>query len=541
MEDWGWFRRLRYGTMQCIGLGFVAGALETVGLASALKLPLSVVDFVAMGLADVALMGIVGLFAGLMAGVVVIPDARAGETTAQLVARQMAGAGFLLCGFYLWQGAFSVWEREQPAGAIAMAIMPLGFGGVVYFNARFWLRKTELGKGPRIGWLPVAAAIAGLVVGIAGLLYPSRDTGGSYALEGDPNVVIVSVDGLRRTDPVPTLDAVAAQGFRLDDAVAPSTETGPSAATVLTGLHPLRHKLLYDGDKLSLGWRTLPEALEMEGYATGGFVSREEAGVSGNLDQGFRVFDDDFAPFLPGVARVNLIWRVRQGLRLALGAERGRRAPEDTVARFETWYAQKSGLPHFAWVHLAVAEDADVAALDRAVARVVAAIDDAGRADDTLLILTGANGRPAGRRFLTDPEVRVPMAIRAPGVRVDVPVVPHQIRLMDVAATVMDFVKLDTLGETEGVTLIGYAQGLRKAPMSCGLVGRDDAGKPLLGMRNSGVKWVRDAEDGDHLFNLTDDPEEANDLVEAQPKAVRQARTLMSPEIVAFRTLIELR
>lgn len=545
MEDWGWFKRLRYGTVQAIGLGFVAGAVETVGLAASLKLPLSILDFVAMGVAAVLLMGGVGALAGLMAGIVVIPDARKEQTTAPLVARQLAGAGALLCGWYLWQGAIDVWLRGQPIGAAAMAVMPLGFGGVIYFNARFWLRKTELGKGPNVGFLPVALAAAVLVVGGGALFYPSRDTGGTYALEGDPNVVLITVDrlGAGDWDAVPALGRLAGDGVRFEQAVTSSTASGPANATVLTGLHPLRHKMLYDGDPMDR-FRTVATSVEVEGYATGAFVSSSLVGAGTGLDRGFRVFDDDTFGIVPGVARINLVDRVRQGLRLLRGEPEARRSPEGTVGRFEIWYARHRDLPHLAWVHLQVpvaGGSPDVGAVSDGLTRILDAIDDAGRGGDTLVVVAGTYGRPDGKRFLTDAEVLVPLVFRAPGAEVSEPVVGHQVRLMDIAATVMDFVNLDTLGETEGVTLLEYASGRRQASMTAGIVGRDDAGNPILGMRNNGLKWVRDADDGDHLFNLKEDPGETVDLVEEQPKTVRSARTMMSPEIVRFRTLVELR
>ena len=64
-ELWGWFKRLRYGALQAIGLGFVAGAVETVGLAASSKLPLSLIEAVGMGLVAMFLMGIVGGILGV--------------------------------------------------------------------------------------------------------------------------------------------------------------------------------------------------------------------------------------------------------------------------------------------------------------------------------------------------------------------------------------------------------------------------------------------------------------------------------------------
>jgi len=536
MEDWGWVRRLGYGTKQAVGIGFIAGALETVALAARLTLPLSVMDFVLLGLMAALAMGLVGGLAGVLAGLVVLPDQRAERTTSQAVASQLGGAAFLVCGYYLWQIVPAMWNEEQPWGALAMAAMPVGFGGVVYYNARYWLRKTELGKAPRVGWLAVSLSTAVLVALGAGVVHPLRDTGGRFALEGDRSVVLITVDGANLSTPLTAAERLADGGVVFEQAISPSAQAGPANASVHTGLHPLRHKLLFDDEVLGRRYKTLAEALRQEGYATGGFVSSAKVAVGAGLNQGFLTFDDDFTSFGAGVSRLNLVEHLRGlaggWLDVASGREPGR-----TVDRFETWYGRHADWPHFAWVHL-VADDP--AAVDAAIHRVLDLADAAGQLEGSVVVLAGSHGWGA-RSFLTDLEVRVPVVVRDAETSVVAARVPQQVRLMDVAATVMDALNLDTLGETEGVSLLAYGSGERRADMSCGLVGLDDDGNPLIGVRNSGVKWVRDPDDGDHLFDLGEDPGEDRDLAAEQQGAVTQARRLMGPDIVAFRTLVELR
>jgi arylsulfatase A-like enzyme len=396
------------------------------------------------------------------------------------------------------------------------------------------------------------AALVCLGIGLVGALaYPQRDTGGTYALEGDRNVVLITVDGLGRGDvgayggpTTRAIDGLAAANIVMDNAVTPAVLGAPANASVQTGLHPLRNRVLLDGDPLGMGFRTLAEALSLEGYATGAFVSESEVGATAGFSQGFRVFDDAFDPFLPGVVRINLVrWAMWAKARLMdEGAQH--RSAAHSLERYQIWYAQHRDVPHFGWLHLSdpVHDGArGVAAADQAIATVLADIEDAGRAEDTLVVVLGTHGRPTGQAFLTEVEVRVPLILRAPGATVAVQRVPQQVRLMDVAATVMGFLKLDTLGETEGVSLLGYVSGERRAAMSCALVGRDDAGNPLLGLRNNGIKWVRTVEDGDHLFDLANDPLQQHDLAEERADTVRRARTLMTADIIAFRQMVALR
>ena len=259
--------------------------------------------------------------------------------------------------------------------------------------------------------------------------------------------------------------------------------------------------------------------------------------MDAGLEQGFHVFDDDVGSILAGVDRIAMVRGVRTLLELAGLSERvhGTRDAASTVQRFSNWYRHHSDMAHFGWVHLA-AEPSELLEVDAAIGDLLAQVDEALRTGDTLVIVAGVSGRPEeGRRFLTDAEVHVPLIVRAPDADRVVPRVEAQVRLMDVGATVMDYVRLDTLGETEGVTLLGYGEGLRKQDMWCGLVGKDEAGRTLLGLRNNGIKWVRDPDDQDHLFDLAEDPSEQTDIAQQQEATVRAARTLMSPDIVAFR------
>ena len=540
MEHWGWLQRMRYGTIQGLGLGFVAGALETMGLAASLKLPLGFVDFALLALGCIASTTMLSLVFGLVSGWPVHVG-WSDKPSYKSISLHVGVVGGMLCAWYLFQGAYTIYTQGQPVGAVAMAAMPFGFVGVIYFNARFWVRRVELEQAPNVGWLPLSAGLALLFALGASIAYPMRATGGTFALEGDQNVLIVSLDGLRRD----TIDfestgwAVWADGGMIfANGVTPNPTSGPAAATVLTGLHPLRHKVIFGEDSLHLGYRTLADALAKEGWATGAFVSSRDVRAEKGFAQGFRIYDDNFSPVLPGLTRVNLFGHIANGLLAvsgpdALASLRGRPA-EGTVGRFSTWLDAHQEVPFFGWVHLAGGD------VDGALVDLHALLADAGVMDRTLVVIAGSYGEQGtGIAALHDPAVRVPIVIWAPGVRVDVPVVEAQVRLMDIAASALDFLKLDVLGETEGVTLIGYGQGLRKATVWCSLVADDGSGHAMLGMRNNGIKYIREPDAGaEHLYDLGKDPAEERDLATEQESTVVQARTLLAGEDVALEKIL---
>lgn len=561
MERWGVLERVRFGALQCMGLGLVAGGMEVVYLSTSLRLPLSVARFLLLGISDLLVMGLLAGAFGLVVGMVVHlrqPDEELDAPV--LFAGQAAGCGLLLTGYYLWQGAAWTWlEGQQPIGAAAMAAMPVGFAGVIYFNARFWFRRMAAGRAGRTGWL-IAACIASLVLCVgSAIAYVSRDTGGQFALEGDANLVVVTVDGLRRDQlgvlggsPTPALDALAGESLLFANAVTPTPGSRAANATVLVGLHPLRHRVFDDRDLLSRAYRSLFEVLAAEGWATGGFVSDRIAQAGSGLDQGFLVFDDDFFPALAGIARINLVGHLLDVLPAGRAALDRRSAP-DTTERFEAWLHRHGDRPFAAWIHLsdpqhAAASGSDpqaaVAAVDASVGRIVAALQGAGVTDRTLVVVAGTHGALLGahggqaNRGLYDEVVRVPLLIRVPGLQPAVPRIEAQVRLMDLANTALDWLKLDPMDESEGIVLTPYGLGQRKATIWCALVGQGVQGDWLLGMRNNGLKYVRHPDGREELYNVVDDPAEGSDLVEIQAAALASARALLASDAAAMERLI---
>jgi hypothetical protein len=105
------------------------------------------------------------------------------------------------------------------------------------------------------------------------------------------NIILVSIDTLRadhlgcygyERNTSPNIDRLAKEGIRFDNAIASSSWTLPSHASMFTGLDPQRHGAVHFGMcgnvRLEQDFDTLPELLWDHGYETaafsgGGFVS----------------------------------------------------------------------------------------------------------------------------------------------------------------------------------------------------------------------------------------------------------------------------
>lgn len=126
----------------------------------------------------------------------------------------------------------------------------------------------------------------------------TRDTGSrrKQTPEGPFNVILISFDTLRRDyvhayghpKPLsPVMDRLAKQGAIFRDAVANCGWTLPQHMTMLTGLHPIRHRLIYIKRRCRLAARfpTLAEIFGAHGYVTLGFGNRNAYG--GGWQYGF--------------------------------------------------------------------------------------------------------------------------------------------------------------------------------------------------------------------------------------------------------------
>jgi len=114
--------------------------------------------------------------------------------------------------------------------------------------------------------------------------------------EGPFNVILISFDTLRR-DHVhaygypkrlsPTLDGLAARGVLFKDAVVNCGWTLPQHITLLTGLYPIKHGILYlrRRCRLSARFPTLAEMFQAKGYLTFGFGNQN--GFGGGWQYGF--------------------------------------------------------------------------------------------------------------------------------------------------------------------------------------------------------------------------------------------------------------
>jgi len=96
-------------------------------------------------------------------------------------------------------------------------------------------------------------------------------------------------------DFTPNLDRLAAEGVRFEAAYTPVPLTLPAHTTLFTGLSPMTHGVMLNGDNASERLTTLAEILSEDGFRTAAFVSLGVMKAGFGLEQGFDYYSDDFS------------------------------------------------------------------------------------------------------------------------------------------------------------------------------------------------------------------------------------------------------
>jgi choline-sulfatase len=357
------------------------------------------------------------------------------------------------------------------------------------------------------------------------------------------NVLLVIIDTLRadhlgcygRQQAVtPNADRLAGEGIRFTDAVSHVPVTAPSITTILTGVHPPAHGVRDNGIfRLPESIPTLAEAFSAGGYRTAAFVSAAVIEGRYGLDRGFETYDDDVSrPYRYN--RPNLQGRER------LHQNVERRAA-DTTERVLDWLRENGDEPFFLVVHyfdphdpydpppefvrppLETYYDAEIAYTDANLGRVLETLEWEDRLDETLVVLVSDHGEGGGDHgevahgfFVYDSTVHVPFIVRWPGLEGRGRTVDRQVRLVDVAPTLLDLCGLETEGFGEGRSLAPVLRGdgdlgPEPAYIENYRVRYSYGWKELVAIRTGEWKYIRAPRS--ELYDLKADPGELDNVI----------------------------
>jgi len=350
-------------------------------------------------------------------------------------------------------------------------------------------------RGRRVRWL----AAASLVMVMCTPEPECGDEGGPRARNSmeRPDVVLISMDTLRRDhlpfhgarrSTAPHLTELASSSLVFEHAFAAHTNTGPSHASILTGLYPPKHGILRNRYHLGSGVVPLAQILGEEGYQTVGVTSSvmlsdrltglgrgferyEEVAqgqsdrqanetwevarrVLGDLDPGkplflfFHLFD----PHYP--------YRAPVAFSIALGSTEAEEArfPENAdLPRLRSGGAAPGELEVYMRRY-----DAEIRFADQAIGRLFNTLKDLGRLDRSIVIFLSDHGetlveRPfvfdhGGRAY--EEQIRVPLLFHLPGGLCGGRRMTREAHHVDVVPTLLDLLGLPIPGDVQGVSLL---------------------------------------------------------------------------------------
>ncbi len=349
-----------------------------------------------------------------------------------------------------------------------------------------------------------------------------------------PNVLLVTIDTLRAdrvgcyghaSASTPVLDALAARGVRFATAVAHVPLTGPSHASILTGLGPLGHGFRENaGFVLPAQVKSGAEDFRQAGYRTGAFVSAFPLDRRFGFDRGFETYDDHL-PKGNDPRRTPYV-------------ERFADATTDAVLR---WLAAPGpaaapGRPFFLWVHYydphapyeppgdfaarfrGAPYDGEVAFADQQVGRLLRALEERGVLASTLVVAMSDHGEGLGDHgegthglFVYDSTLKVPFIVAGPGVAAG-RVAPTVARGIDVLPTLLDYAGVKLRPELEGRSLRPAIEGreMSDAPAYAETLypQREFGWAPLFAWRTARHKMIEAPRP--ELYDLETDPGETD-------------------------------
>jgi arylsulfatase A-like enzyme len=348
-------------------------------------------------------------------------------------------------------------------------------------------------------------------------------------------VILISVDTLRadhlssygyRKIQTPNLDSFAENGtlFTAIDSQIPLTL--PSHTAFFTSAYPFSTRVEENAERVPQGVATLATVLRSRGYKTAAFIGSNILDWRAGLDQGFDFYD---SPFQAASNAVENPYQVKV-----------RRDAGLVVRAASQWLAANRGQPVFAFVHLfdlhtpyrLSGYDAELAYIDQVLARFRQTLVHDQWWDKSLVILLADHGESLEEHgeathgyFIYESTLHVPLIVHWPaGSSRQPPVAAQPGGLIDVAPTILDFLRVPAPASFQGVSLLGDAARL---VFSESLYTRDAFGwAALRSVRSGAYKYIEAPTP--ELYNLEQDPGERVNLVRKNTAKAQELRVQLN-------------
>ncbi|MEW6273277.1 MAG: sulfatase [Thermodesulfobacteriota bacterium] len=370
------------------------------------------------------------------------------------------------------------------------------------------------------------------------------------------NVILISLDTLRadflgaygqELATSPNLDRFAAEGALFERAYTTYPSTTASHMTLMTGLYPAVHGVYAPGQALRQGHVLLSTLFAAHGYDTAAVTEDAMLAAGSGFLRGFRTYREYVSP---GIGTRGHVAEVVDSAIDWLGTHGAERFflflhtyqmhdPYEPPPAYDVFAAQHangsetSARPAApAHVRARLGYAGDLLYTDAQIARLLAALDELGRRDDTVMVVTADHGEALGEHgmlghgwYVIEPVLRIPLLIRAPG-RVPAGVrVRSLASLVDVPSTILELAGLPASPVMQGTSLVPLLASPEDArfddrPAYVEKM-RSGGGRDVI-VRQHDWKWVSEGPRVVTRYDLAVDPRERSGASDAGALAAGQ-------------------
>jgi hypothetical protein len=484
--------------------------------------------------------------------------------------KRTAGVTFAVAAAFVFYGGYYL-----NADALPGKIHPLSLGVDVVLLMLFWV-AVRFVPGFRVRGRVLFPIV--IILAVTGGITAAAVAGSSHRLgppeayppPGAPNLLIITMDTTRADGLgayggppglTPNLDALAASAHVYPHAYCAMPLTGPSHASLFTGRTPRELGVVQNGVRLGAEAATIAEVLRSRGYRTGAVVAAFPVSSKLGFARGFEYYDDAFSA-TAALSRLTVA-RIAGAAGLISAKARLQRPGDEVTPHALRWLEDEANRPFFLWVHYFDPHtpyeppaayrgrtspsdpnvglyDGEVAFMDAEIGKLLAALDELGVRDNTVIVAVADHGESLGEhdyyydhgRDVYQPCMHVPLIVAAPagfpGMGVEFVMAPPD------GGT--DLVSMSSLCDFLLEGLAAFPP--KDAPSSNEIVPlaldavfgeslEEGINCRMLVTREDGVlyKLVLDAASGRvELYDLDADPKELNDLAAVRDEVVRALR-----------------
>jgi len=392
-------------------------------------------------------------------------------------------------------------------------------------------------------------------------------------------VVLVTIDTLRADhlgaygysrNTSPFLDSLAQRGILFEQARSQSSHTLPSHASLFTSLYPFQHRARVNGQRLRSDILTLAGLLSEHEVTTAAFTSVK---FLRGVQNGFEVFDaksrradetiDQTIKWLEDQSsdRRFLLWIHLYDVHQYHSLKKVNKVAVDQVTlkepqerqAFLDFLYQKHHIPRDAFnqrrlMRTYTGYDGQLRYVDQQLQRLFEWMGKRGLQDSSLWIITADHGEGLGNHYYTghgkyiyNEQLHVPMIWYFSDARYPVKRIPHQVQLVDIFPSVTDIFDITLTNgaqKIQGTSLVpllqqdevasfpklSFAQR-RPRPRRRRSWEREvwEAGT-IASLQSLHHKYILHSQGQDEFYDLTQDPYETNNLIEAEDNVVISPR-----------------